>query len=117
MVPQVVRYFTNAKIFTGYGLTEMDGVTEGELDSQGSQGTGELLNGCTVKIIDKTGNRCHSNIIGEICIKRNANFPVILGSPSELRLLLMTRVSSGLAMLEILMKMAARSLRPEKRMF
>lgn len=87
LVSDINHYFPNAELTIIYGLTEA-GLVSANLVNAPSQAQtqakakahntnvngGQLFNGCSVKIIDDSGNRCGPNINGEICAKNKHQF-------------------------------------------
>lgn len=60
-------YLPNATVNNMYGCTEMIIITINITKTPES--VGQLLSGCSVKIIDDKGNRCGIGMDGEICVK------------------------------------------------
>lgn len=72
-------YFPNADLLIMYGLTEVGLISQNFVDPNDQDYTaningGQLFEGCTVKIIDDSGNRCGPSINGEICIQTMNQF-------------------------------------------
>lgn len=80
LVTDIKRYFANAELFNLYGLTEGGAISKVRVCDH-NVGGGELFPGCSVKIIDDDGNRCGSNVNGEICIKLQHQFHGYLNDP------------------------------------
>lgn len=93
LVPDINHYLPNADLVVIYGLTEAGLVSANSLNAptqaHGHFQTnninvngGQLFNGCSVKIIDDTGNRCGPNCSGEICAKNKHQFISYLDDPA-----------------------------------
>ncbi|XP_031635418.1 4-coumarate--CoA ligase-like 7 [Contarinia nasturtii] len=69
IVIETYRYYPNAEIRAGYGLTEIGWNFLWVLNKNGKYSAGVLCEGVTMKIVDDHGNRCVANVDGEICTK------------------------------------------------
>lgn len=68
-------FLPNGNVHNGYGLTEMAAWVTVDFPKFSENDTvGRLLNGFTVKIIDRDGIRCGIDTDGEICIKDQYEF-------------------------------------------
>lgn len=75
----IKQHFSNADLLIMYGLTEVGLISQNFVRPQDHNYTaningGQLFEGCTVKIIDDSGNRCAPNQNGEICIQTKHQF-------------------------------------------
>lgn len=70
---QVLKYFPNAKITAWYGMTEIGYISAGDPREANDSGS-EFMDGYIIKIADEHGNRCGTNTIGELCLKRERSF-------------------------------------------
>lgn len=79
LVADINQYFPNADLFIMYGLTEAGAISSNIVNVQNqchanNVNCGKLFPGCSVKIVDKNGNRCGPNVNGEICAKTDYQF-------------------------------------------
>lgn len=77
LVADIGRYFQNADLLILYGATETGLIADNVVNPQAQTinvNAGRLSDGCTVKIIDSSGNRCSPNFNGEICVKNKYQF-------------------------------------------
>lgn len=73
-VNEINRYFPNANTTAWYGATEIGLVCQRFFESEGNNGTGQLIDDCTAKIINENGIKCGQNIDGELCVKKRYKF-------------------------------------------
>lgn len=60
----------DGSVNNGYGMTELGAYIAIDFPKcSDTESVGRILHGITVKIIDKNGNRCGIDVMGEICIK------------------------------------------------
>lgn len=71
IIKEFESYLSNGgSVNNGYGFTEGAGFVSLDFPKcSNAESVGRILNGYTVKIIDKHGDRCGINVQGEICIK------------------------------------------------
>lgn len=79
----IKQYFSNADLLIMYGLTEVGLISQNfvnphaQIEDQAHTNNingGQLFEGCTVKIVDDSGNRYGPNNNGEICINTKYQF-------------------------------------------
>lgn len=81
IIAEINRYFTNAKVFSCYGATEIAAISISYLDAKTETDRSQLLPGRIAKIVDDQGNRCGPNVSGEILIKSEHQFLGYLDDP------------------------------------
>lgn len=81
LIVEAAQYFPDAKIMSFYAMTEMGAITHNILNGKSTSNCGLVCPGTTIKIMDDDGNRCGSNVIGEIYVKKDHEFLGYLDDP------------------------------------
>lgn len=82
-IPDIKRYFPNARIFETYGATEIGAASLAILDNPNEDGGHQLLPNCIVKVVDANENRCGPNMLGEIRIRMAHKYLGYLNDPIQ----------------------------------
>ena len=82
---QLLKHFTNALVFDGFGQTEMSPLTsvklDGDVNEVKERSVGQLLKGIEYRIINESGEECKEGEVGELWYRGPTLMKGYYGSP------------------------------------